>query len=570
MALIEVPKGAPSHQLPDVPALEKKDDAPSLTSSTKHEKVDSEPDGNQSAEAKKAANVPPIQNQNPEPVWAHGIQLWAIMIAVSLVLFLMLLDGTIIVAAVPRITDDFHSLNDIGWYGAAYQLGSAVFQPLTGKIYMKFKPKARPIFFVLFEIGSLLCGVANSSNMLIGGRVVAGAGASGMFNGSLIIISECAPMERRPSFPLGFLLGNWNILNVLGFYLNLPVGGVVVALIILVRIPQQHPRPPPMSVFRSLHTHLDLLGFAVFAPALIMLLLACQYGGTTYPWSNSRIIGLFCGAGAMFIVFLIWDYHKGDEAMIPMSIARMRTVWTSCMVYGLMMSNLYLASYWVPVYFQGVKGVSPIKSGIYLLAMIVAHVFAAISSGPIGKNVVLGAMINLVGYTIPVALFASVLLSVGCGLFGTFSPSTPVGKWIGYQILYGVGRGLGIQMPILSVQKTVPPKQIPLAMALITFSQSFGAALFLSLGETIYSNSFGILIHEYAPSVNVTEVTDAGATGFRSFVSGADLEGVLIAYAKSIDRVFYMAAGLAASCFIFAWGMGWKDLRKKKAEVSKV
>ncbi|KAI9646521.1 hypothetical protein NHQ30_004514 [Ciborinia camelliae] len=410
--------------------------------------------------------------------------------------------------------------------------------------------------------------------MLIGGRVLAGVGASGMFNGSLIIISECAPMERRPTLT-GIVMGIAQLGLASGplfgglltqfatwrwcFYLNLPVGGAVIALIILVRIPQQHPRPPPMSVFRSLHTHLDLLGFAMFAPALIMLLLACQYGGTTYAWSDSRIIGLFCGAGAMFIGFLIWDYHKGDEAMIPMSIARMRTVWTSCMVYGLMMSNLYLASYWVPVYFQGVQGVSPIKSGIYLLAMILPHAFAAVSSGLIGKNVVPGAK----------TLFASVLLSVGCGLFGTFSPSTPVGKWIGYQILYGVGRGLGIQMPILSVQKTVPPKQIPLAMALVTFCQSFGAALFLSLGETIYSNSFGNLIHEYAPSANVTEITDAGATGFRSLVSGEDLEGVLIAYAKSIDRVFYMAAGLAAGSFIFAWGMGWKDLRMKKAEVSK-
>ncbi|RDW58701.1 hypothetical protein BP6252_13177 [Coleophoma cylindrospora] len=554
MASIE----APSQQPSDALVLANRDDDPSSTSSIQHEKLDSELDGKQSAEAAKAAGGLRVQDQNPEPVWAHGFQLWAIMVAVALVVFLMLLDGTIIVAAVPRITDDFHSLNDIGWYGAAYQLGSAVFQPLTGKIYMKFKPKWTYLaFFILFEIGSLLCGVATSSNMLIGGRVVAGAGASGMFNGSLIIISECAPMERRPTLT-GIVMGLAQLGLASGplfgglltefvtwrwcFYLNLPVGSVVIALIILVRIPQQHPRPPPISVFRSLHTHLDLLGFAIFAPALIMLLLACQYGGTTYAWSDSRIIGLFCGAGAMFIVFLVWDYHKGDEAMIPISIARMRTVWTSCMVYGLMMSNLYLASYWVPVYFQGVKGVSPVKSGIYLLAMIVAHVFAALSSGPI---------VNTVGYTIPVALFASVLLSVGCGLFGTFSPSTPVGKWLGYQILYGVGRGLGIQM-------------IPLAMALVTFSQSFGAALFLSLGETIYSNSFGSLIHEYAPSVNATEVMDAGATGFRSFVSGADLESVLIAYAKSIDRVFYMAAGLAAGCFIFAWGMGWKDLRKKK------
>jgi hypothetical protein len=126
MASIEAPREASLHQLSDVPASEKRDDDPSLTSPTKHEKLDSEPDGNHIAEEKKAANVHLIPNQNPEPVWAHGLQLWAIMVAVSLVLFLMLLDGTIIVAAVPRITDDFHSLNDIGWYGAAYQLGRYV------------------------------------------------------------------------------------------------------------------------------------------------------------------------------------------------------------------------------------------------------------------------------------------------------------------------------------------------------------------------------------------------------------------------------------------------------------
>ncbi|ESZ89488.1 putative MFS multidrug transporter [Sclerotinia borealis F-4128] len=151
-----------------------------------------------------------------------------------------------------------------------------------------------------------------------------------------------------------------------------------------------------------------------------------------------------------------------------------------------------------------------------MIVGFVAHVFAAISSGPI---------VNIAGYTILVALFASVLLSAGCGLFSTFLTSTPVGKWIGYQILYGVGRGrgLGIQMPILSVQTTVPPKQIPLAIALVIFRQSFRAALFLSLGETIYSNSFGNLIHEYTPSVTVTKITDAGVTIFRSFVSGAYL-----------------------------------------------
>ena len=122
-----------------------------------------------------------------------------------------------------------------------------------------------------------------------------------------------------------------------------------------------------------------------------------------------------------------------------------------------------------------------------------------------------------------------------------------------------------ISQPIIAVQNSVPPQQLPIAMALITFSQSFGAALFLSFAETIFGNSFATLIPQYAPSVNSQSVIDAGATAFRDVVSASDLAGVLTAYAISIDRVFYMAAALGAGCFAFAWGMGWQDMRKKKA-----
>lgn len=128
------------------------------------------------------------------------------------------------------------------------------------------------------------------------------------------------------------------------------------------------------------------MGFAIFAPALIMLLLALQWGGNTFRWDSSQIIGLFCGSGATFIISLIWNWHKGDAAMLPVSIIRRRTVWTSTVMYGLFMGNLYLASYWVPIYFQGVKGASPTMSGVYILPMIIAHVIAAMSSGPIGKK----------------------------------------------------------------------------------------------------------------------------------------------------------------------------------------
>ena len=152
-----------------------------------------------------------------------------------------------------------------------------------------------------------------------------------------------------------------------------------------VRIPEQIPKPSPISVLRSLTSKLDLIGFAIFAPASIQLLLALQYGGIKFAWNSSQIIGLFCGAGGTFIVFLAWDYYKGEEAMIPVSMARRKAVWTSCLVYGLLMGQLFCASYYLPIYFQGVKGASPTMSGVYLLPSILSHILAAVCSGMLRK-----------------------------------------------------------------------------------------------------------------------------------------------------------------------------------------
>ncbi|MCJ1299983.1 hypothetical protein MMC08_002777 [Hypocenomyce scalaris] len=381
--------------------------------------------------------------------------------------------------------------------------------------------------------------------MLIVGRAVAGMGTSGIMNGATIIIAQCVPMEKRP-FLIGIVMG--------GFWINLPIGGLVAVMLIFIRIPEQIPKPPPLSVLRSLPSKLDLIGFAIFSPAAIQLLLALQYGGVTFAWNSAQIIGLFCGAGATFVLFLGWDYYNGDGALIPLSMARKTIVWASCLVYGLLMGQLFCASYYLPVYFQGIKGASPTLSGVYLLPSVLSHIFAAVSSG---------VLLQRVGYYVPLSLTSAVIGAVASGLVSTFSPGTSTGQWVGYQILLGAGRGFGLQMPIIAVQNAVAPAQIPLAMSLVIFSQSFAGALFLSFSDTIFTNSLKTLIPIYAPSVSAQTIIDAGATGFQNEVSGANLAGVLIAYAKSIDRVFYLTAGMGVGCFVFAWGMGWKDIRKK-------
>lgn len=520
----------------------------------------------------------PAPNATPatqEHEWISGFKLFIIISAITLPCVLMLLDMSIIVTAIPRITSDFHSLPDVGWYGASYMISSAVLQPLTGKFYSNFNSKWTFMsFFAIFELGSLICGVATSSTMLIVGRAIAGIGSSGIVNGCFTIIAGCVPMPKRPAL-IGFVIGVAQLGLVIGpliggaltqyttwrwcFYINLPIGGLVAALLVFVHIPDQIPKPPPMLVVRTLPAKLDLIGFAIFAPAAIQLLLALQWGGVKFAWNSAKIIGLFCGAGGTFIVFLIWNYYKGDAAMIPFSMVRQKIVWASCLTYGFVMGSLFCMSYYLPIYFQGVKGASPTMSGVYILPSVLSHVFSGVGAG---------ILIGKVGYYLPFSLIGSILLAISSGILSTLSPATSTGRWIGYQIIAGAGRGLGMQVPIIAVQNSLPPAQIPAAMALTAFSQSFFGALFLSFSDTIFTNSLKTLVPKYAPSVDPQTVINAGASGVRAVAQGLNLAGVLVAYAKSVDRVFYLTAGASVGALISGWFMGFKDIRKKE-QISK-
>ncbi|KAL2215155.1 putative MFS multidrug transporter [Thermoascus aurantiacus ATCC 26904] len=450
---------------------------------------------------KESSNVPDHKGaEQDEPIeeWVGGLELATILAGITLVCFLMLLDTSIISTAIPRITTDFHSLPDVG---------CAALQPLTGKFYSSF-----------------------SSKMLILGRAIAGMGTSGIENGAFTIIAGCVPMAKRPDHclsnticlvsQLGLVIGpliggaltqysTWRWC----FYVNLPVGGLVAALLFFVHIPERITKPPALSVLRTLHSELDLVGFVLFAPAAIQLLLALQYGGNEFAWNNS------------------------------------------CLVFGFLMSLLYCATYYLPIYFQAVKGVSPMLSGVYLLPSILSQLIAAVISG---------VLVEKLGYYPPYILVGSVVNAVADGLLSTFKPDTSTGKWIGYKILSGFGQGVGLQMPIVAVQNTLPPPLIPVAMALVMFSSTFGGSLFLSFSQTILTNSLRSLIAQYAPAVNAETVIAAGATGVQAAVPANDLPGVLVAYSHSTDRVFYLCAGAAVACFIFSWGMGWKDIRTKK------
>ncbi|KAJ4296885.1 hypothetical protein N0V90_006933 [Kalmusia sp. IMI 367209] len=292
-----------------------------------------------------------------------------------------------------------------------------------------------------------------------------------------------------------------------------------------------------------------------------MLLLALQFGGDgSYEWNSATVIGLFVGAGVTAIIFIIWEARVGDKAMIPGSLFKSRIL-LACVAQTICLSVcVFVGSLWVPTYFQSVRGAGPTESGVNVLPQILSQLLFAIVSG---------AAVSKMGYYLPWAVFSGAVVAIGNGLMSTLSPTTSTAKWIGYLIIVGAGRGAGMQMALVATQAALPAKLMPVSLAFLIFMQNLAAAIFLVVANTIFTQSLNKKLAQYAPSVSPQAAFEAGssATAVRKLVPADkpwEIEGVLNAYSESLKNIWYMLVAFACLAFVFAWGMGFIDVRKKK------
>lgn len=156
------------------------------------------------------------EQQNNEPEYPKAAKLIFIVVSLVLSMFLIALDMTIVATAIPQITDDFKSLDQVAWYGSAFFLTLAAFQSTSGKVYKYFPLKTSFLIFIfVFEIGSLLCAVAPNSTAFIVGRAIAGIGGAGISSGVYIIIAFSAPPRQRPALT-GVLGATFSVASVVG------------------------------------------------------------------------------------------------------------------------------------------------------------------------------------------------------------------------------------------------------------------------------------------------------------------------------------------------------------------
>ncbi|KAF7173484.1 hypothetical protein CNMCM6106_007562 [Aspergillus hiratsukae] len=513
-------------------------------------------------------------DHDPSPAeemhYPSGFALSVIMAGLVAAIFLISLDTTIVSTAIPRITDEFHTVADIGWYGSAFFLTLASFQGTWGKIYRYFPLKLSFVAAVLlFEVGSLICAVAQNSVTLIVGRAIAGVGAAGISSGSYTILGFSVHPRRRAAMT-GAIGASFAVAAVAGpliggaftsnttwrwcFWINLPIGGVSAALIaIFFKAPPQA-RAKDVTP-KEILLQMDPSGIVLLLGAILCFLLALQWGGSAKAWNSADVVGTLVGFGLLLIAFFINELWLQDKAMIPPRLLKGQTILFSCLFTFFFSGSFYLLLYYLPTYFQAVKGVSASESGVRTLPLVLGDgLFATLS----------GAVLGIIGYYMPLLTLGGLLTIVASGLLYTLDLQSGPNAWIGYQAMAGIGVGLAIQVPMMASQAVVAVQDLSTVSAIILFFQCMGGAIFVQAGQAAFTNKLVREVQAHLPNISAALVTSTGATELQATFRGHQLQVILEAYVAGLQDAFIVSIVLAAVATLLSFGSGWRSVKSKE------
>ncbi|GJD04906.1 major facilitator superfamily transporter [Colletotrichum higginsianum] len=487
-----------------------------------------------------------VEKTNPRNI--HGWK-WAVAYSAMLsTTFLFALDNTIVANIQPAIINDFGHLELLSWIGTGFALGT-MFILLWGKVYGIFNIKWVYIFNIfLFEAGSALCGAAPNMETLIIGRVISGVGGSGMYSGTLTYVSVLSNEQEKPAYLAGstVIWGVGSVLGPVGFYVSLPVGAAFIPVYFLL-FPSVDPHPT--KTLAEKFRLVDWVNAVIFLAGSACLTVVLTFGGVVYPFRSGTVIALWTVTGVLLVAFIVMlKMHplvSKENRLYPVHFFKQPTL-INMQLQVFLSSGIILAmTYFIPLYFQFVKGDGALDAGVRLLPLIMFMVVASMVNGFLMPRYGL----------IPVwYIGGSSLALIGTALMFTVNDTTPNANIYGYNILVGAGTGCYIVAGFAIVQSLVPGYDVANAVGAMTISQDLGMVLFLAISGSLFHNIAVDKVGKALPDVSHTEIGNliAGSTS-SAFQALTDAEKALVipeiaSAMTSIWAFFLAAAALSVVC----------------------
>lgn len=467
-------------------------------------------------------------------------ELYFVFGALMLGMLLAALDSTIVSTALPTITGDLHGASHLAWVVVAYLLASTVSTPIWGKLGDLY---GRKQFFqwaiVLFLAGSVLCGFAHTMMELILFRAIQGLGGGGLMVGAQAVIADIVPPRDRGRYA-GMFGGVFGAATVLGpllggviveywswrwiFFVNLPLG--IVALFVTAAA-------LPASRQRVAHV-LDYAGTLVMTLSASALILFTSLGGSTFPWSSWKSIGLLVVGLVAGVVFVIIERRAAEPILAPKLFAN--RVFSSASAIGFVVGFAMFGSMtFLPLFFQTVRHVSPTQSGLRLLPLMV---------GLFGMSILVGSLVSKGWRYRPFPIIGTIVMTAGLALLGTVGIVTSSYTLALYMLILGMGIGMVMQILVTAVQNAVDPSDIGAATAGTNFFRSIGGSFGTAIFGALYLNSLPREIAKNFASIGVTKP----AVDLSSITPSTlkelppdQLHAVLNAIAGSIQSIYHWA-----------------------------
>ena len=305
----------------------------------------------------------------------------------------------------------------------------------------------------------------------------------------LSLVSDVVTLKERGKYQ-GILGGFVALANSLGpiigglftqkaswrwcFYINLPITAISLIVIIFL-LPLRRVKGGIIPKLKLI----DWYGSVLTISWAVLVLLGLSWAGNEYPWVSAAvlvplIVGLF-----LLGLFLLVEWKFVSLPLVPLRIFKDKTV-AAAMVATLFSGMIFYATlYYLPTFFQIVHGASPIRSGVLLLPLVCVQTFASFTSG---------LLVSKTGDYWWNLVIGFGLWSIGIGLLSTFDENTPLGRIIGFQIIYGAGAGQTFQTSLVAIQASVQRKEMATATGIRNFLRMLGGTLSLTICSTIINN----------------------------------------------------------------------------------